>query len=273
MAEPGLTTPVQPVRPGAGRGRGVVAVGLALIGLVTLLAWHPWTSGATPSSRNPPVSTPAIGVASTAPSAVPSDVGLPSDLLGGPTTGPWSGRVAGIWSIVAFLRADPVSRDPLDLRQLPVTVFTGPVHPPVSRAPEYCDTVGPTRDRSAAELPTREVRFLGIAFPADRTVGVEGVVRLGKDVGAIPVELGRIPGAGIGDVASPSASSAGGGSPSPSGSPSADPVRMFALPAVDRGRTASIALTCHGRWPAGAAVRLYPSLTAVAARPPTGCGP
>jgi hypothetical protein len=116
-------------------------------------------------------------------------------------------------------------------------VFLGPVHPPISRAPEYCDEVGPTGERAAAELPTREVRFLGIAFPADQTVDVDGVVRLGQAVGAIPVELGRIPGVGAGEAPSASASASApghptsdGGLPGPSGSPSGDPVRMFGLP-------------------------------------------
>jgi hypothetical protein len=204
-----------------------------VVGLVAILAWHPWASPSAVPSSALPASTPAIGLSSAAPFEIPAEGGLPTDLLGGPMVGPWSGRVAAQWSIVAFLRADPVSRDPLDLRQQQVMVFLGPVHPPISRAPEYCDEVGPTGERAAAELPTREVRFLGIAFPGDRTVDVDGVVRLGQAVGAIPVELGRIPSVGVDGVPSASASRppvSDVGSPGPSGSPPGDPVRMFGLP-------------------------------------------
>ena len=196
MSDPGLTTPVQPVRAGGNRGRGVVAIGLALLAVVGLLAWHPWVGQ---------VDRPPIGLASVAPSAPQSGAGSLVDpsLLEGPITGILSSRVAAEWSIVAFVRADPVSGDPLDLLQHEVTVFLGPVHPPISRAPEYCDTVGPTGKRSAAELPTGEVRYLGIAFPADQSVVVDGVVSLGEAVGAIPVAFG---------------------------SPTDDPVRMFGFP-------------------------------------------
>ena len=139
--------------------------------------------------------------------------------------------MAAKWSIVAFLRADPVSPDPLDLRQEEVTLFLGPVHPPISRAPEYCDTVGPTRERSAAELPTREVRFLGIAFPTDQSVVVDGVRRLGEAFGAIPVELGRIPSVGAGEAGSTTPSPRPDrGSAGPSGSPAPAPVRLFGFP-------------------------------------------
>lgn len=146
-------------------------------------------------------------------------------------TGPWSGTVAAKWSIVAFLRAHPISRDPLDMQQQEVTVFLGPVHPPISRAPEYCDTVGPTRELSAAELPTGEVLFLGIAYPAVRTVSVDGVVRLGEDIGAIPVELGWIPSVGADDAGSATTSPGSDiASPDPSGTPTGDPIRMFGFP-------------------------------------------
>jgi hypothetical protein len=176
-----------------------------------------------------PTAAPPIGVASAAPS---SDGGL---LDRGPSRRPaeetWTGRVAAKWSIVAFLRADPVSRHPLDLRQEEVTLFLGPVHPPISRAPEYCDTVGPTRERSAAELPTSEVRFLGIAFPTDQSVVVDGVRRLGEAFGAIPVELGRIPSGGASEAGSATPSPRPDrGSAGPSGTPAPDPVRMFGFP-------------------------------------------
>jgi hypothetical protein len=220
MSDPGLTTPVQPVRAAGSRGRGVVAAGLVLVVVVGLLAWHPWVG---------PPGAPPIGVASVAPSGGGGllDRGLP----GGPLTGTWTGRVAAKWSIVAFLRADPVSGEPLDLRQEEVTLFLGPVHPPISRAPEYCDTVGPTGERSAAELPTREVRFLGIAFPTDQSVVVDGVRRLGEAFGAIPVELGRNPSVGAGEAGSATPSSRSDrGSAGPSGSPAPDPVRMFGFP-------------------------------------------
>ena len=265
MSDPGLTTPVQPVRAAGSRGRGIVAAGLVLVLVVGLLAWHPWVG---------PPEAPPIGVASVAPS---SDGGLlDRGPLGGPLTGTWTGRVAAKWSIVAFLRADPVSPDPvspdpLDLRQEEVTVFLGPVHPPISRAPEYCDTVGPTGERSAAELPTREVRFLGIAFPTDQAVVVDGVRRARRGVR-------RDPGRGRpklecrsrrGRVHDPEPATGPriGRSERLPGTRSGPDVRVPRRRAV-AGRPVSLRRG-HGRWRAGPAVRLYPSVTSVSGRRPS----
>lgn len=226
MAEPGSTTPIQPVRGGGGRGAAGVAV--VLLAVVGLLVWQPWSGGAgpAPTPRQPATGTSAV--AGSGSIATPADAALgSSDLLAVPTVGPWSGRVAAEWSILAFLRADPVSRDPLELDQQLVAVFIGPVREPVGGPDAVCDATGTTLHPSAAAvLPTREVRFLGIAFPADRDVDVERVVRVGADrsLGAQPVAIGRIPGEGadLGYGAS--------ASPLPSGESGDDSVRMFGLP-------------------------------------------
>ena len=148
---------------------------------------------------------------------------LPSDLMAVLTVGPWSRRVAGEWSIVAFLQPDR-SRDPLYLRQERVAVFIGAVREPAGGPDAICDAAGTSSRQAAVVLPTREVRFLGIAYPADRTVYVDRVVRVGADgsLGALPVELGRIPGVGA-DVGPRRRPRPGGGS-------GVDPVRMFGLP-------------------------------------------
>ena len=57
-----------------------------------------------------------------------------------------------------------------------------------------CDQEGTFLHRAAADLPTREVRYLGIAFPPEESVAVRRIARLGQVVPALPVELGRIPG-------------------------------------------------------------------------------
>ena len=242
MTEPGLTTPLQPVR--RDRGLGPVAVGLMLVALLGVIVWRPWSSASLRPGADPGVSPRAI--AAGAPSADPATVGpdaspdalagatTDSDLFAGPTTGPWSGRVTGEWSIVAFLRSDPVSLDPLNLRQQQVAVFVGwsPTDPDPS---VICDAPGTFLHQAAADLPTRAVHFLGIAFPPDRQVFVDGVYRLGgSSFQTRPVELGRIPGDRTAPALSaPSAAatvdpSSTGPALSPTGE--VEPVRMFAMP-------------------------------------------
>ena len=100
MGDPGLTTPVQPVRrPG---GPGTLAVGLVILGVLGLLAWHPWAGTRAHPDPASPLPAPVVPAGPIGP-----DASADPDLFGGPTTGPWSGRVTGEWSIVAFLRADP----------------------------------------------------------------------------------------------------------------------------------------------------------------------
>jgi hypothetical protein len=255
MAEPGSTTPVQPIRGGGGRGAAGIAV--VLVAGVGLLAWQPWASGAGPSAapgHQTASSSVTAGSESTAgttgrpgASDVPGRADAPSssssDLLAVPTVGPWSGRVAAEWSTVAFLRADPVSRDPLDLDQQLVAVFIGPVREPVGGPDAVCDATGTTLHPSAAAaLPTREVRFLGIAFPADREVDVERVVRVGGDasLGALAVAIGRIPGEGAGLGYGASAPRHPGSAARPVTTPSG----CSGCREAGRGRTASTALTC-----------------------------
>jgi hypothetical protein len=156
-----------------------VIVGLAFLTLVVVLVWHPW-SGA---DRDRDVVVEASSGASAA----------PTDLTPGPTTGPWSGRISAEWSIVAFLRADPVSRDALTIRQQPVAVFVG-TYPLPSDRQAICDQPGTPRYPGAADLGSGEVSFLGIAFPLDRGVEVASVDRLGQTLDVSPVDIGRIPG-------------------------------------------------------------------------------
>jgi hypothetical protein len=247
MTRPGSTTPLQPVRPD--RGLGPVAVGLIVVAILGVIVWQPW-SGETIGPGDDPGTSPRAVVGSPTPDrlapvgagrsslrpatlgpTVSPDPAPDSDLFAGPTTGPWSGRVAGEWSIVAFLRPDPVSRDPLDLRQAQVAVFVG-LRPTGPEPGAICEAKGTSRRPAAANLPTRSVFVLGIAFPADRQVFVDGVYRLGgSPLGARPVELGRVPGDGT-PRAAPAASAAatGGTGPAPSPNAEAEPVRMFALP-------------------------------------------
>jgi hypothetical protein len=197
MTDPGLTTPVQPVRPSG--GRGTLAAGLAILAVVGLLAWHPWdgTEASVPASPLPALVVP--------PAPIGPDASTDPDLFGGPTTGPWSGRVTAEWSIVAFLRSDPVSRDPLNLRQQQVAVLYGQPET-VGLSDAICDQEGTFLHRAAADLPTREVRYLGIAFPPEESVAVKRVALGGQVVAALPVELGRIPGVGASMPPLPSAS-------------------------------------------------------------------
>lgn len=229
MSEPGLTTPLQPVR--RERGLGPVAVGLALAVVLGVIVWRPWsTASRQPDGRDGGSSSVLIGGPASHEPATPRpnasfDPLASSELFAGPTTGPWSGRVAGEWSIVAFLRTDPgFSRESLTLRQQPVAVFVGP--PPPHTDPNFfCDAAGAFSRQTAADLPTRAVHFLGIAFPPDRQVYVDGVYRLGgTSLGARPVELGRISGD---PVATPNPAAS---VPAPSPNRADEPVRMFALP-------------------------------------------
>ena len=150
MTEPGSTTPVQPVRSGGGTGRGRARdrpPGGRRPARLAAVVW-----------RDDDARAPDGGGLRRSPrarrSATPTDAApLPSDLLAVPTVGPWSGRVAAEWSIVAFLRADPVSRDPLDLSQQPVAVFIGAVREPTSGPDAICDAVGTSTRRAAADLP------------------------------------------------------------------------------------------------------------------------
>ncbi len=195
MGDPGLTTPVQRVRRSG--GRGPAALGLAAVLAVGLLAWHPWTSGSV-RDHGPASPSPIVAVGSDQPAlAAPSDSAALADLdpalFGGPIVGPWTGRVTGVWSIVAFLRSDPVSREPVSLRQQKVAVFVGP-HDLGNQPNLICDLEATFLRRAAADLPTREVRYLGIAFPADMTVYVDRVSLVGGEIDALPVELGRISG-------------------------------------------------------------------------------
>jgi hypothetical protein len=213
--------PVQPVR--GGGARGAVGVAVVLLAVVGLLAWQPWSGAAAPTSTPERTTSGPSSVAEGVSIATPTDAAPPpSNLLAVPTIGPWSGRIAFEWSIVAFLQPDR-SRDPLNLRQEPVAVFIGAVRVPAGGPDAICDAAGTSSRPAAVVLPTREVRYLGIAYPADRTVYVDRVVRVGAGVslGALPVELGRIPGTGA-DVASPPAG--------PSGGSGVDPVQMFRLP-------------------------------------------
>lgn len=98
-------------------------------------------------------------------------------------------------SVVAFLRADPVSRDPLNLRQQQVAVHCGQPDA-VGLSDAICDQEGTFLHRAAADLPTGEVRYVGIAFPPEESVAVRRIARLGQVVTALPVELGRVPGVG-----------------------------------------------------------------------------
>ncbi len=220
-----------------------MAVGLAALVVVGLLAWHPWGGPAAPDA-----SASALPALVIPPGPIGPDASTDPDLFGGPTTGPWSGRVTGEWSIVAFLRADPVSRDPLNLRQQQVAVLYGQPDT-VGLTDAICDQEGTFLHRAAADLPTREVRYLGIAFPPEESVAVRRIARLGQAVAALPVELGRIPGVGASLAELPIASppgpqagttvdegaatgdggSAGGGAAAGVGT-GGEPVRMFALP-------------------------------------------
>jgi hypothetical protein len=202
MGDPGLTTPVQPVRrPG---GSGTLVVGLAILGVVGLLAWHPWTgAGQRPEEIPSPLPVAAVPAGPIGP-----DASRDPDLFGGPTAGTWSGRVTGEWSIVAFLRSDPVSRDPLNLRQQQVAVLYGQPEA-VGLSDAICDQEGTFLHRAAADLPTGEVRYLGIAFPPEESVAVRRIARLGEEVPALPIELGRIPGVGASLPAPPIASPPG----------------------------------------------------------------
>jgi hypothetical protein len=210
MSDRGLVTPVQPVRP---RGaHGTIAVGVAALAVIGLLVWHPWAGAPTrPDQPDGPVSSvPGVAVASGVPMSpgprvpVGPDASTDPDLFGGPTTGPWSGRVTGEWSIVAFLRSDPVSRDPLNLRQQQVAVLYGQPES-VGLTDAICDQEGTFLHRAAADLPTREVRYLGIAFPPEESVAVRRIARLGEYVPALPVEIGRIPGGGAIPTPTPAA--------------------------------------------------------------------
>jgi len=231
MADPGLSTPVQPVR-GDGTGRALAA-GVVIVLLVGLLAWHPWVG---PTAIRDAGTThgrvPASGSTPAGASALPPGVGGTTgdaSRLAVPTTGPWSGRVAAEWSVVAFLRADPVSRDPLDLDQQPVAPFAAPAAP-VAAPDAVCDAGGAVP--AAADLPTREVRYLGIAYPAATDVTVERVVRDDAPVDVLPIALGRI----SGPPAIPAATAATAATAPPDGTadsnppPAPDPVRIFALP-------------------------------------------
>ena len=232
MSDPGLTTPVQPVRRGG--APGTLAVGVTILAVVGLLAWHPWTApGPGQADLVSPLPLRVVPAGPVGPEA-----SADPDLFGGPTTGPWSGRVTGEWSIVAFLRPDPLSREPLNLRQQQVAVFVGPKD--LGARPEaICDQDGTFLHRAAADLPAGGVRFLGIAFPSDRRVYVDRVARIGGELRALPVELGRVPGVGADLTPQPAASASaaasaaprttGPGSPAPDGPGAPEPVRTFAL--------------------------------------------
>jgi hypothetical protein len=231
MTEPGLTTPLQPV--GRGRGLGPVAVGLMLMVILGVIVWRPWASaglhpGGDPGSPRAIVAGAPVADSASLGTGASPEASADSDLFAGPTSGPWSGRVTGEWSIVAFLRSDPVSRDPLNLRQQQVAVFVG-ARPTGTDPGAICDAPGTFLHQAAADLPTRAVYFLGIAFPADRQVFVDGVYRLGgSPLEARPVELGRIPGDETAPVSPVSPVASAGAGPSPT--VEVEPVRMFALP-------------------------------------------
>jgi len=238
MGDPGLTTPVQRVRRSG--GRGPIALGLALVVAVGLLTWHPWTTGsvrdqgaADPSpSRVVANASEGSGLAAPGASDSPTLADLDPALFGGPIVGPWTGRVRGEWSIVAFLRLDPVSRDPVDLNQQQVAVFIGP-HDLGDRPKTICDEQGTFLHPAAADLPTREVRYLGIAFPSDMTVYVDRVSLVDGQIDPLPLSPVTAPTPGT----LPSASADPGSSPGSSPVSRAqlypqvptDPVRMFAL--------------------------------------------
>lgn len=229
MSEPGLTTPLQPVR--RDRGLGPIAVGAVLVVIIGVIVWRPWSA----ANRGPDGADAGASqqvLVGGSPSADPTTLGTNaasdafagSDLFAGPTQGPWSGLVTGEWSIVAFVRPYPLSRDPLDLRQQPVAVFVGPPAPHTEPR-LFCDASGTFNHQDAADLPTRAVYFLGIAFPADRQVYVDGVYRQGGgSLGARPVDIGRIPG-GPAATSSPAARR-----PALTPNREDEPVRMFALP-------------------------------------------
>jgi hypothetical protein len=250
--EPGRT-PVQPVQRAG--SRRPIALGLGLVLVVGLLAWRPWVGAArAPEGSVDPSSPVAVATFAGGPAGSPAPApgdSLDPTLFGPPIVGPWTGRVTGEWSIVAFLRPDPISRDPLNLRQQQVAVFIGP-HDLGAQPAAICAENGAYRHRSAAVLPTREVRYLGIAFPSAMTVYVDRVSLVDGEIDPLPIELGRISGdlpllevggsptPGDGRGASPSpggaGSSAAAGNGSAAGGPVptpelglSDPVRMFAL--------------------------------------------
>lgn len=240
MTEPGATTPLQPV--GRGSGRRPVLAGAALLALLGLLVWQPW-AGPDPAGRRaagpsasavsglPAGSLDASGgtdpPAATGPSPTPD--GLPGPTPA-PTTGQWTGRIPGRWSIVAFLREDLLSHDPLAFVQQPVAVWPlAGIGTAAGAQPGSCDERPSPGLAGGAILPAGGVRLLGIAFPDGRAVTVTRIVGLPDDMSADPFDLGTI-GA---DPASlppvrPRASVAPG---SPDGAVAGrDPVRLFALP-------------------------------------------
>jgi hypothetical protein len=190
-----VTTPVQPLRRGGGRGS--VIVGLSFLVLVGMLAWHPWSgpdrdrAGASAAEAAPSVDDGSPPEPSESPSASPPNPD--EDPSGGPIVGSWSDLISAEWSIVAFLRADPVSRDPLTISQQQVAVFVG-TYPLPSDSQAICDQPGTDLRPGAAGLGSGEVSFLGIAFPLDRGVEVASVDRLGQTLDVSPVDMGRIPG-------------------------------------------------------------------------------
>ena len=230
---PGLVTPLQSIGPESGR-RAVLAT-VALATLLGVLAWQPWAG----AQERPAAA--AVAVAEGSPAAATPAPTKPA-ATPGPTTGPWSGRIAPTWSIVAFLRAEPVSRDPLVLVQEPVAVWPVPgVGTSAAGGPADCAARPvPGRD-GGADLPGDEVRLLGVAFPAGRDAVVTRIVGLPDDLRAVPVDLGAVPGVGALLPAPATDPSTGVGSTGPgvaaggpvaTGSPAttgADPVRLYGL--------------------------------------------
>jgi hypothetical protein len=192
---PSLDAPLQRL-PGRG-GRSAVTGGLAILGVLAVLVWQPWSRNVSPTTPVAPAASPVAEadsrssdpVASAAPSAPGA---TPAPAAAG--VGTYVSLIDNEWTVVAMLDAGaPASTEEPATQHGSAGVGAGPflvlqqgAHPLTRRVTnagvtkELCGSQTRPLDRLAVLLPAERVAYLGITFPGmdpNATVSAAGIGR------------------------------------------------------------------------------------------------
>ena len=202
----GVETPPERLRGGGGRRPAIV--GLAIVALVGIALWQPWSAKG-PTPPGPSESVLAIGrvPASAAPTpspASPSPSVSATGLPGTTRTAFYTTVTDNEWTVVALLApANPASTEE-PATQHPTSAWSSdgpflvlqqgltPVEAPIVRTASSagpCPPAAVPRDRTAVPLPAGRVAYLGVTVPS----GVPRPQVTGSLVGKTSGALARVP--------------------------------------------------------------------------------
>lgn len=173
LADPAeVEEPLVRLRPGG--TRRPIGLALAIMSLLAALIWQPWGRSPSPIVPSSALRTPGPAVADGAPLAsttpAPSLTPGPTPFSsGGPGPTAYVSLVDNEWTVVALLTPDALA--PADapwgallVLQQGLSYTVKPLES--SGQPDLtCHTPGPSRDRTAVQLPAGRVAYLGVTFP------------------------------------------------------------------------------------------------------------